>query len=410
MSSLKLELSSNTINTIIDLPSSKSESNRALILQHLSKGNFSVTNLASADDTQTLLHILENLSELKEIDCGPAGTTFRFLTALLAFTDQDYVLTGSQRMKERPIKDLVDALKQLGADISYLENEGYPPLKIKGRQASSNTTSISVENSSQYLTALLLIGAFLPKGIHIKTIGNLGSAPYVNMTIKLLNKAGISVEQHEGNYTIQPQKSVTTIYQVEGDWSGASYWFSRIALAEVGSIIHIKGLRKDSLQGDRVVCDIYHQLGVDYTFTKDGLTLTKSERKPTNKLTWDFIDCPDLAQTVMASCTVMNVEGEFTGLKSLRIKETDRIAAMQTELAKIGGQLTSEDDTIFNLTPSQSIPSSDVSIATYHDHRMAMTFAPLAAKVPRLIIEDAGVVSKSYPTFWKDLALTGVKS
>lgn len=407
MSNCALSCDHHVVNTSLLLPSSKSESNRALVLHHLSKGSFKVSHVSTADDTQRLKHLLKSIASGVTLDCGPAGTTFRFLTAVLAFTKGAFKLTGSPRMKERPIKDLIDALILLGAEITYLEKAGYPPIQIKGVVPTNNKTVVSVENSSQYLSSLLLVGGFLPQGLTINTTGQMGSAPYINMTMALLAQAGIMVEKTDKTFIIPPQVCKPTLFHVESDWSGASYWFSRLALSTQGEIT-LLGLKEDSLQGDAVVKDIYLDLGVGYRFVDEGLKLFKTNRI-NSILTVDFTHCPDLAQTVMATCAVLGVKGLFSGLKSLRIKETDRILAMQTELKKLGASLTTQDDVVFNLAPSSNIPSSTIHINTYDDHRMAMAFAPLAAQVPHLIIENPAVVSKSYPHFWDDLKKTGIQ-
>jgi 3-phosphoshikimate 1-carboxyvinyltransferase len=407
MSQLALTCTTQTFDATIALPTSKSESNRALIIQHLSQGKFQVNNTSSADDTQQLVKLLSQIGNHQELDCGPAGTTFRFLCSALAFTSGNFVLTGSERMQERPIKDLVDALLLLGANIQYLNKKGYPPLRIEGVTQTVTITSVSVENSSQYLSSLLLTGAFLPQGINIQTTGSLGSAPYVDMTIAMLQEAGIAVLKNESNYRILPQVCLNTAFSVEADWSGASYWFSRVALSSNGKIL-LLGLKKNSLQGDRVVTDIYSQLGVGFSFTEDGLQLFRTNTL-TKQLTWDFTHCPDLAQTVIATCAVLGITGLFSGLKSLRIKETDRILAMQTELKKIGATLKSQNNEVFALTPSNTLPTTSIVINTYHDHRMAMAFAPIAAIIENISIENPAVVSKSYPRFWDDLKETGIK-
>jgi 3-phosphoshikimate 1-carboxyvinyltransferase len=402
---VSLSLQSNLIETTINLPSSKSESNRALILNHLSNGLFQVYNVSSADDTQLLIKLLASIGKESTLDCGPAGTTFRFLTTVLTFTPGTHVLTGSERMKERPIKDLISALNLIGAKITYVENDGYPPIKIEGITPQLNNTKISVANSSQYLSSLLLVAPSLPNGLIIETTGEMGSEPYVDMTIQLLKNAGINVIKQDKVFKVAPQDYAATKFNVESDWSGASYWFSRVALSEKGRLL-LTGLKAKSLQGDQVVKDIYKHLGVTSEFTEEGLLITKTHEADKN-LTWDFTHCPDLAQTVFASCAVLGVTLKCCGLKSLRIKETDRILAMQTELSKIGAQLTTEDDIWFTLKPSKQFPKT-VNISTYHDHRMAMAFAPLAAVINSIIIENKDVVSKSYPSFWDDLALTGI--
>ncbi len=389
------------------IPSSKSESNRALILNHYSKGDFRVENLSSAEDTQLLARLLKEYKTSEVVDCGPAGTTFRFLTTVLAFDEGEWTLTGSQRMKERPIKELVDALKQLGADITYLENEGYPPLKIKGVKPTQNSTTISMKNSSQYASSLLLSAPFLPEGLEVKVQDVHGSESYLNMTLSILEEAGFTPSPLSSFLKFDHQQVKPTTFKVESDWSGASYWYSFVAL-NPGSSVTLLGLKPKSLQGDRVLEDIYLNLGVLSEFTEEGVTITQC-LPCVPVLDFFFNDCPDIAQTVFVTCLALGVEGRFSGLHSLRIKETDRIAAMQTELAKVGGSLTSEDNENFVLAKHDGNFPESVEIDTYHDHRMAMAFAPLAAKVPNLVIKDPKVVGKSYPTFWDDVKQVGIE-
>lgn len=401
------QIKKSPLHVSLNLPTSKSESNRALVLQHLSGENLIIKQLSDANDTVLLKKLLANIDYDDVLDCGPAGTTFRFLTAILSFfSKKSHILTGSKRMKERPIKDLVDALRMLGADITYLEQTGFPPLKITPAKQTSETCTVNVSNSSQYLTSLLLIGGFLPKGITIKPLGKLGSEPYVAMTLSILKKIGICYTNNEQEYVSRRHHIKPTTLTIEADWSGASYWFSRLAMETSGSI-QLNGLQSTSLQGDQVVCSIFEKLGVKSQYNNMGLLITKAG-VPEKELVWDFTHCPDLAQTVIPCCAILGVQGKFTGLASLRIKETDRIKALQTELAKLNASLVSSDEVFFSLTPIKQLPEKTVQIATYHDHRMAMGFAPLAARLKKIIIEDPNVVDKSYPNFWEHLAKTDI--
>ena len=408
MKAIKLQQQSNIENCSIALPSSKSESNRALIIQHYSKGAFQVENVSDADDTQLLLNILANYKQSEVIDCGPAGTTFRFLTTVLAFDEGEWTLTGSQRMKERPIKELVDSLRVIGADITYLENEGYPPLWIKGVTPTGSKTTVSMKNSSQYASSLLLTAPFLPKGLDVTINDVYGSESYLKMTTSLLQKAGLQLNPTAEGLGYKHQQVTPTTFKVEADWSAASYWFSFVAL-NPNSSVTLLGLKQDSLQGDSVLTDIYLNLGVLPEFTDEGLLLLQC-LPPVSEFDFAFFDCPDIAQTVFVTCLGLGIKGRFSGLHSLRIKETDRIAAMQTELAKMSGSLTAdnkEEDCYILANHSGEFPK-EVTIDTYHDHRMAMAFAPISSKIESLIINDPKVVGKSYPSFWEDVRKVGI--
>lgn len=388
-------------SAVIDLPASKSIANRALIIKALSNGNELINNLSEARDTQTMLRLLN--SDEFELDVLDAGTTMRFLTAYLTITNQHKILTGSERMQERPIKLLVDALIKLGADISYKSNAGYPPIEIKSFNDNGiREISISGEVSSQYISALLMIGPLLKNGLILNLSGRIGSRPYIEMTLSVMRSFGIN-STFEGNVVqIGHQKYQGTPYTVEPDWSAASYWYSLVALSENSSIT-LKGLTRNSIQGDSVIQKIMENLGVTTTYSLEGAILTKSASK--NYFEYDFTDCPDLAQTVAVICAAKGIEATFTGLESLKIKETDRVVALQTELAKMNCQLN-EEGSKWVLKPFK-IDSEKVFINTYEDHRMAMAFAPLCLKLD-VTIEDKSVVKKSYPNYWKDYELVGL--
>jgi len=387
----------------IRLASSKSESNRALIINALSGFGGELQNLSTARDTQTMIRLLKSEDEVADV--LDAGTTMRFLTAYFAVTNQTKTMTGTPRMCERPIGILVDALKSIGCEIEYLAKEGYPPTQIKGfTEQKTNEISIRGDVSSQYISALLMISPLLPNGLTINLLGEIGSIPYITMTIKQMEAFGVKViaDWNAKKLSVEPQKYKPTSYKIESDWSGASYWYSIVALAENDDVeIELLGLKENSLQGDSVIVGIMSQLGVKSTFTAEGVLLQKI--KPNDSFEWDFTDCPDLAQTVAVVLVAKKIKGIFTGLESLKIKETDRVVALQNELAKIGGTLEEvEAKTRYEVNfggNRTEIPTFE----TYDDHRMAMAFAPLAM-ISDVIIEEPGVVAKSYPSYWEDLS------
>ncbi len=383
------------------LEGSKSISNRLLILQKLCPTGFNIENLSPSDDTKTLQKLL--LSEEELLDVGAAGTTMRFLTAYFAITSGSRILTGSERMKKRPIKILVDALITLGADITYLEEEGYPPIRINGKKITGGKLAIRADVSSQYISALMMIGPLLENGLILELKGNIGSFPYINMTLKTMEQLGIKNKFHKNIITIFPGVYKSVNMKAESDWSAASYYFSICAMSP-GSKLSIHGLMEMSLQGDSVLPEIYEKLGVTCNFKNNILEL-ENAGDIAEELNYDFADCPDLAQTVAVTCAALGVNGKFTGVESLKIKETDRTQALSTELSKFGVDFFEEDGFwILNGETSANVP---VKINTYEDHRMAMCFAPLAIKHDQITIEDPMVVKKSYPSFWSDLESLG---
>ena len=385
----------------IPLPSSKSESNRVLIIDALTEGENQITNLAEARDTQTMIRLLTQDPEV--LDVLDAGTTMRFLTAYASLTNRRKVLTGTPRMCERPIGILVDALRTIGADIEYQQHEGYPPLLTKGFEKQlSNKVSIRGDVSSQYISALLMLAPTLPEGLELELTGKIGSRTYIEMTLQLMKQFGVDANWEGQTITVVPQQYQSTAYAVESDWSGASYWFSLLACADEGELL-LKGLKRESLQGDAKIVDIMDGLGIQSEFNSEGVLLKKKEVSGLSQ--FDFTHCPDLAQTVAVTCAILGEESTFTGLESLRIKETDRILALQNELAKFNAQLAEGENGEFHLIPSSGIPE-EVFIHTYDDHRMAMAFMPLATKTT-VTFEDGEVVNKSYPSFWKHAALAG---
>lgn len=387
----------------VNLPASKSESNRALIIKALSGASSQLENLSEANDTQVITRLLQ--STANELNAEDAGTVMRFMTAYLAVTDQQKIITGTPRMQQRPIGVLVDALRQLGAQIEYLGQEGFPPLKFNGFDRTQNhpaALQVRGDISSQYISALLMVAPLFPKGLTLHLQGKIGSRPYILMTLSLMKHFGVHGTFDGTTITILPQEYRANQYTIESDWSGASYWYSLVALAKEATI-ELKGLRKESFQGDSVIATIMEHLGVRTTYLADEVILTKTDRL--EPFRFDFTDCPDLAQTIAVVAAAKGIAAELTGLESLRIKETDRIAALQNELAKIGGGLEDQGNGLFRVLPVKEI-AADPAFDTYEDHRMAMAFAPLALLTPVKIAEP-GVVRKSYPRFWQDLAQLG---
>jgi 3-phosphoshikimate 1-carboxyvinyltransferase len=409
-----LTKTSKTTKGTVQLTGSKSECNRALIIEALSNGKVKVENISSAADTVTLNGLLlgsKGVQKLQgvpmmEADVGPAGTAMRFLTAYFTLLDgAKIILTGSERMKQRPIGILVDALRQLGASIEYDENDGFPPLRIKGGfEQLSSQINIKGNISSQYITALLLIAARMPLGLELHIEGDLTSRPYVEMTLAMLQTAGIQHNWVDNVISIEPQEFKPTSIYIEPDWSAASYWYAIAALSDEAELF-LPGLTQYSLQGDSVITEIMANFGITSQF-KDGGVYLQKEVKPVFRKIFDMKECPDLAQTVIVVCAALGHEATFTGLETLKIKETDRIKALQNELAKIGVKLV-EKGQVYKLDCSEKQIPDRIFVNTYDDHRMAMAFAPLALIVPEVEIEDADVVEKSYPAFWKDLEKVG---
>ena len=394
------------INTDIVISGSKSESNRLLILQQLYP-NITIQNLSDSDDTH---HLQEALSSKNEIaDIGHAGTAMRFLTAFFAGKEGVVkVLQGSERMHNRPIKILVDALRDLGADIAYLEKEGYPPLKITGKKLLKETVTINGNVSSQYISALMLIAPSLPNGLEIELIGKVTSVPYINMTLSLLHQLDVKASFSGQKIKISPKPSVNdkTIV-VESDWSSASYFYSLIALSKIGSSVKLSAYKKDSLQGDSCLAKIYKHFGVTTVFKENSIVLTKENLHSSSVLIEDLKNAPDIAQTIAVTCFGLGVACDLSGLHTLKIKETDRLEALKEELTKLGASISVSNESL-HLKPSEVI-NKDVKIATYNDHRMAMAFAPLALKTSIEILE-AAVVTKSYRNFWNDMQQVGIET
>ncbi len=385
-------------NGQLRITGSKSESNRLLLLQALFSG-FTIENTSESDDSIVMQAALK--SEAEVVDVHHAGTAMRFLTAYFSHLEgREVVLTGSQRMQERPIKILVEALQAIGASISYEKEEGYPPIRIQGKKLKGGTVSLPADISSQYISALLLIGPVLEQGIQLDLIGEITSVPYINMTLSLLKNLGVQTKFEGQSIQVEPQKNPKRITQiVESDWSSASYFFSIVALS-AQSEVHLTSYMENSLQGDRVLREIYSQLGVVSSIEGQTLKLKKEALGLPEVLHWDLTKAPDIAQTIAVTCYGLGIGCKLTGLHTLKIKETDRLQALYNELTKLGARIQ-VTDTSLELAPGANF-IANCSLPTYNDHRMAMAFAPLALKVP-LTIEDAEVVSKSYPTFWDDL-------
>ena len=406
-----------TRNTQLSITGSKSETNRLLLLQALYP-NISLENTSNSDDSDVMLGIIQKsqISNLKSqiFNVHHAGTAMRFLTAFFAIQEgkdlsdvAEVVLTGSSRMKERPIKILVEALQQLGAEITYEENEGFPPIKIKGKKLSKNKVSLPANVSSQYISALLLIAPKLENGLEITLEGEITSIPYIKMTLALLNEIGVETSFTNNIISVQPTtyNLQPTTLTIESDWSSASYWFSIVALSEIGTKITLSSYKQNSLQGDSILPEIYKDFGVETIFNKDNsITISKFTTHNLKPKTYNLNNSPDIAQTIAVTCFGLGIGCNLTGLHTLKIKETDRLEALKTELSKLGAKISITNDSL-TLEPSSKMIENCL-IKTYQDHRMAMAFAPLALKTS-LIIEDAEVVSKSYPTFWDDLKSIG---
>lgn len=375
-----------------------------LIINALAKGGSVLHNLSDANDTQLMLKVVNSPNE--EINVEDAGTTMRFLTAYFSVTNKKKLMTGTHRMLERPIGILVDALRSLGVEIDYEGKEGYPPHRLKGfTEQKTDHLEIRGDVSSQYISALMMVAPTLPKGLSLELEGKIGSRPYIEMTASLMKHFGVDLSFVGNKIRVEPQTYKPAEFTVESDWSGASYWYGFAALAKEADIT-LPRIYLNSLQGDRAIADLMVDLGVNSSAGQGTIRLTKKDHKP--EITWDFTHCPDLAQTVAVVCAAKNVKGNFTGLESLRIKETDRIAALQNELKKIGADLVEIDSAHWKLVPSQKLPAS-ATFETYKDHRMAMAFAPLATLM-NVTIENPAVTRKSYPTFWKDVEGFGIVS
>lgn len=412
---IRIHFPKSIIRGTIHLDGSKSISNRALIMKALAKeATISLDHLSNSKDTQLMQSLLQSNEPV--LDAGAAGTTFRFLTAFLSISSKEIILTGSERMKQRPIGELADTLNFMGANIEYLENKGYPPLKFHPVDLSALKRKVSIKStiSSQYISALLMIGASLPNGLELTMIGEIISRPYIEMTLAMMKHFGIESKWEKDTIIIEPQSYKSNHLFVEGDWSAASYYYSLAAIAQEVDL-SLYGVSDHSLQGDSVIADIGKLFNVHTTYFPDHIRLTKLNAPLPKSIEWDFIRCPDLAQTVLAMCAATGVTGVFTGLQTLRIKETDRIAAMKTELKKMAvpfyrlpDKMTKQSNIEYYIVEGQAQFNDTPSFATYEDHRMAMCMAPLALLHPIEILHK-DVVAKSYGNFWKDLQSLGME-
>ncbi len=404
-----------TVNGMILLPASKSISNRLLIIRSLSETGFRIANLSTSDDTALLTQHLATINDhqgsstLCTLDTHNAGTVMRFLTAYLAVKPGRWTLVGSERMYERPIGPLVEALINLGADIEYLGTSGFPPLKITGRSLRGGDLQVDASVSSQFISALLMIAPILPGGLSLTMTGKSVSAPYIEMTIRVMEKFGIDLHHEQNMIRIKPGKYKGVDYTVEADWSSAAFWYEAVAVSD-NADLHLPGLLLPSIQGDAVLPMVYKDLGVHTEKRLNGIILTKKEMG-TDVFRYDFRGCPDIAPVVISTCAALGIKGAFHGLKSLNIKETNRITALLNELRKIGIilELTGEGDHIDLLAESQASLSQHANIVfeSYYDHRMAMVFAPLAMMLGSIRIANPDVVSKSYPGFWEEMMKVG---
>ena len=400
------------LRTTIKLPSSKSVSNRALIIYALSGGSMLPQNLSDCDDTNVIINAIRYMPEVIDIKAG--GTAMRFMTAYLSLMRGTHTITGTERMKHRPIGVLVDALRSLGADIAYVENEGFPPLRITGRQLTGGMLEIPGNVSSQYISALLMIAPMLDDGLELRLTGDIISRPYIDLTLWMMREFGADADWSSSDtISVKPKPYTGRDYYIENDWSGASYWYEMVALSkDRDATVQLSGLMDGSKQGDSVVKYIFSLLGVKTIFEskEDGLlqsvTLKKSGRR-VPRLEYDFVNSPDLAQTVVVTCCMLNIPFHFRGLSTLKIKETDRINALKTEMQKLGFILEDVNDSELIWDGSRCEPQPEAAIDTYNDHRMALAFAPVCMLQP-IAINNPQVVSKSYPRFWDDLQIAGI--
>jgi 3-phosphoshikimate 1-carboxyvinyltransferase len=415
MKFLKLQRPLLPFSAEIRLPASKSISNRLLVMQYLSGNRITIETLSEADDTLLMMDLLKkirnyvthgNISEICEIDCQNAGTVFRFLTAVLAQQPGNWVLTGSKRMLQRPVAALCTALQELGASIQYPGKIGFPPIQIQGANIHGGKVRIDASQSSQFVSALLLIAPYIQGGLQLEFQGTVASRPYIDMTLSLIAGAGISYHEENLQISVEQGEYSQQSFKVEPDWSSASYGYEAVALIP-GSQIIFNGLSMKSIQGDAVLAEIFRSFGIGSHETGKGLMISNI-LEPVSSFSYNFSNCPDLLPAVAATCTALNIESTFSGLKNLRIKESDRLKALQTELSKINSNINiSEKDTL--LISKQKVVTTGklVQFKTYHDHRLAMALAPLAVCCETAEIENPVVVAKSYPHFWDDLRQMG---
>ncbi|NLY25504.1 MAG: 3-phosphoshikimate 1-carboxyvinyltransferase [Bacteroidales bacterium] len=394
-----------SIRTSVQLPASKSISNRAIILNALSLNLHPISNLSDCEDTTVIIDSFNSNSNV--FDVKGAGTAMRFLTAFLAGMEGEWIIRGSKRMHERPIHPLVETLNALGADIDYLEKEGFPPLRIKGRPLKGGDVYLAGDISSQFISALLMIAPVMENGLTIHIEKNIISRPYIDLTLGMMKQYGVHAKWEHNDVTVKPQEYKAVELTVEADWSAASYWYEIVSLLP-GSEVKLEGLMKKSLQGDANVANLFSDLGVTTEYVADGIII-RHVKKKTKKFFHDFVNEPDLAQTFAATCCFKGIPFLFSGVQSLKIKETDRVAALISELKKLGFLLREDGKGMLEWDGERCFPDKEPAIDTYDDHRMAMAFAPGAIVYKSLIINDPAVVSKSYPNFWSDLKQAGFR-
>lgn len=395
----------------IQLPGSKSISNRVLMIKALSGLAFEMDNVSDSDDTQHLEKALQFVRQNNSgtIDVGHAGTDMRFLTTFLAIQDGSYELTGSERMQQRPIKELADVLTGLGADIAYKKETGYPPLLINGKKIAGGKASISGKVSSQFISSLLLVAPYFSNGLELTISGDMVSRPYVHMTVELMKVFGADISWNENTIIVKPAPYAYAKHKfsIESDWSAASYYYSIIALSPLKTTLTLSSLYKNSLQADAVCHALYRNLGVETQYSGNAITITKTQLPGHAVFEYDFINCPDIAQTLACTCAGLSRAFVFTGLQTLKVKETDRIAALKNELEKFGLEIITTGNSIECLHPKRTDADKAIEVSTYNDHRMAMSFAALCLVNNALVVKDAEVVSKSYPQYWNDLKSIG---
>ncbi|MEA5129317.1 MAG: 3-phosphoshikimate 1-carboxyvinyltransferase [Proteiniphilum sp.] len=392
-----------TLRTAIQLPASKSMSNRALILNALSMSSYPIRNLSDCEDTQVLIDAFNSKSN--QFDIKAAGTAMRFLTAFLAGMEGEWIIKGSKRMHERPIYPLVETLEAVGAEINYLEKEGYPPLQIKGKRLKGGEVYLSGSISSQFISALLMIAPIMENGLVMHIENEIVSKPYIHLTLSMMEKCGVQAKWDGNDIIVKPQVYNAVEFVVEPDWTAASYWYEMVSLIP-GAEVTLKGLGRNSLQGDSNVTNLFGDLGVTTEFVPEGIII-RNTKKRTKKFFHDFVNEPDLAQTFAATCCFMGKPFLFSGIQSLKIKETDRVAALINELKKLGYLLNETEIGMLEWDGERCLPEKEPALDTYDDHRMAMSLAPGAIVTGSLIINNPKVVSKSYPDFWDDLKQAG---
>ena len=402
---IKISSKSKTISGSINLEASKSISNRLLIIRELCDNKFNIENLSNAKDTRILTKILNDFKSQKDIDCKDAGTALRFALAFLATKDGNWVVSGSKRMHERPIKPLVDCLLELGTEIKYLNKNGFPPIEIKGGELKSEKLIIKGNISSQFISALLMIAPKLENGIHLEIVSKVLSKPYIKMTLELMSEFGINYSWKNNLIKIEKQSYIGKKMMVENDWSAASFWYSFVALSKTGQI-EIPKLNKSSIQGDSILSEIFSNLGVKTSFKKNSIILSRNS-KLVKELNLDLSNYPDLGLPLIVTCSGLGIKAHLKGLKNLQIKESKRLEVIQKELKKFNIN-TQIDNSSISIKENQKIEQPTSIIDCHNDHRIPMSIAPLSMKINCISFENKNVVNKSYPDFWKDLEIAGI--